>query len=445
MKRTLLLGITITLFSLPVRGQEPFQFDRRTPVVQVVERFGDCVLSVSTTRLPDRNTQDPFSRIFGTPRPTGELGSGVIIDPAGYVITNAHVVYGSDEIRVKLLDGSEYVASLLSSDVANDLALLKIDSNEPFSYVPLGRSEDVMIGETVIALGNPYGLTNTVTTGVLSAKDRSVPTEASRVRFADFLQTDASINPGNSGGALLNINGELIGINTAITRQGQGIGFAIPVDRVRKVLPDLLDLPVARGLSIGAEFDTTDEGTPPAIVVTSVDPDAQAARFGLRRGDQVERVDGRRVESLLDLKKRLLEKRAGDTLALSVRRGSLIEDIELPVEPIEQVMRRRFLRKLGFWGEQRRVRTRGAGMIEGFLVNEVREHSPATQLGLREDDVIYKIAIPDARRGQLEISTSKLDLFQAVCEHSRPGDELTIYILRRGERDALFGPLIVQD
>ncbi|MEQ8764414.1 MAG: trypsin-like peptidase domain-containing protein [Planctomycetota bacterium] len=430
------LLVAIPWVSTP-QSQEPFQFNRKTPVVQVVERFGDCVLSVSTAR--HRRSRS----IFELNRQDSGLGSGVIIDPAGYVITNAHVIAGADAIDVKLLDGRELPARLMKSDPDNDLALLKIDANEPFPYIPFGNSDDLLIGETVIALGNPYGLSNTVTTGVLSAKNRSVPTGNGH-NYDDFLQTDASINPGNSGGALLNINGELVGINTAILRQGQGIGFAIPVDRVSRVLPDLIDLPVARGLSIGADFDTiTGRNGEPEIVVASVETDSSAARYGLRQGDKIRRLDGERVETLLDFKKQLLEKEAGDTLSLAVERGDGFEDIRLPVEPVETVTRRQFLRKLGFWGEAKLVRIRDGRMISGFVIDEVRQNSPATSLGLRVDDVIYKglFQFPNQRR--FEVSMVNKDLFFAACKYAQTGDEIIVELLRRGEELPLKGTLVV--
>src|SRR5882757_8022010 len=207
----------------------------RTPVVAVVEKIAPAVVNISAESTV--RSADPFFGMFGlgTERQAQSLGSGFIIDRNGIVVTNAHVIEGASRITVTLLDGREIEADLLGSDRDADIAVLKVKSTG-LPAIPLGRSSDLMIGETVIAIGNPFGLSNTVTTGVLSAVGRTIPSERGERLFTDFLQTDASINPGNSGGPLVNILGDVIGINSAIVSGANGIGFAIPADRARRVV-----------------------------------------------------------------------------------------------------------------------------------------------------------------------------------------------------------------
>jgi S1-C subfamily serine protease len=233
------------------RADDPFL--RRTATVRAVEKVGPAVVNITTERVVRRRSPfsgfggdplfDQFFRDFFSPRTRNQtvqsLGSGVVIDPEGRVITNEHVVARASRIRVSLADGREFEATLVGADPNNDLAVLQIDTEEELPWVAPGSSRDLLVGEPVIAIGNPFGLSNTVTTGVLSATDRSINTNGRT--FHGFLQTDASINPGNSGGPLLNAEGTLIGINTAIYQGAEGIGFAIPIDVARRVVAELIE------------------------------------------------------------------------------------------------------------------------------------------------------------------------------------------------------------
>ncbi|MBW2121055.1 MAG: trypsin-like peptidase domain-containing protein, partial [Deltaproteobacteria bacterium] len=220
---------------------------RRNVVVRVAEAAGPAVVNISTRVVSGGGTNpfyefgggtlfDEFFRdFFESPsRSYSSLGSGVIIRPDGTILTNEHVILRAERIKVTLLDGREFEGRLVGSDPESDLAVIRIAGRGPFPTIAMGTSRDLMIGETVIAIGNPFGLSHTVTAGVVSSLHRSFRS-GDRV-YRDFIQTDASINPGNSGGPLLNIMGELIGINTAIYRGAQGIGFAIPVDRVKRIV-----------------------------------------------------------------------------------------------------------------------------------------------------------------------------------------------------------------
>jgi Do/DeqQ family serine protease len=250
-KKTSLLVFTFScvlhLSSVPLHAQTGNP--RITPVVSAVQKVSPAVVNISTEAMVSSNpfmSFDPFTddffRDFFDARPVQRsrksLGSGIIIKPDGYVITNAHVITRATNITVALADNRTYSARVIGADPDFDVAVLKIQTAETLPYISLGTSSDLMPGETVIAIGNPFGLSHTVTTGVISSVNRSIRTEK-RI-YEDFIQTDAAINPGNSGGPLVNINGELIGVNTAIYQEGEGIGFAIPVDKIHLIAEDLL-------------------------------------------------------------------------------------------------------------------------------------------------------------------------------------------------------------
>jgi serine protease Do len=250
--------------SQPARRAQPAQTipptvsaARRTPVVVVAHNVLPSVVNIQTEATIRRRVDpffDPFG-FFGGGRDRSytsqSLGSGFVWSSDGIIVTNNHVVEGASTITVNFNDGTRLAAKLIGVDPDSDLAVLRVEGKK-LAAAPIGTSSDLMIGETVIAVGNPFGLSGTVTTGVLSALGRSVPSEAQGRTYTDFLQTDASINPGNSGGPLLNIEGKVIGINVAIYAQAQGIGFAIPVDRAKKVIQDLLQYGEVHAAWIGA-------------------------------------------------------------------------------------------------------------------------------------------------------------------------------------------------
>jgi S1-C subfamily serine protease len=255
MRHVIVLGC-VAAFANPALAA--LDTDRRSAVVEAVERVSPAVVNVSTTQVIEQGSApfprfrdpffDEFFRDFIEPRPQRftrtSLGSGVIVRPDGHILTNQHVVLRASRITVTLADGREFEASLVGSDADSDLAVLKVDSTDPLPSVEMGTAGDLMIGEMVIAIGNPFGLSHTVTTGVVSATGRSLRSDEQV--FQDLIQTDASINPGNSGGPLLNIRGAVIGVNTAIYQKAQGIGFAVPIDRARRVVDDLISYGAVR-------------------------------------------------------------------------------------------------------------------------------------------------------------------------------------------------------
>jgi serine protease Do len=301
---------------------------RRTPIVEVVERVSPSVVNIAAESIV--RDVDPFFGSFfgGRTRKAQSLGSGLIVEASGVVITNAHVIEGASRILVVLRDGRELEADVLGSDHDADLAVLKVKAKN-LPATPLGRSADLLMGETVIAIGNPFGLSNTVTTGVLSARGRTVPSERGEARFTDFLQTDASINPGNSGGPLVNLAGQVIGVNTAIIQGASGIGFAIPADRAARVVDELLRFGELAPLWTGLRLETVDpelarrEGlaAPRGALVIKVFADSPAAAAGVRQGDLLVSIAGKPIVAKEDVTTAFYSVAPGTELAVDLRRG----------------------------------------------------------------------------------------------------------------------------
>ena len=371
----------------PAAAQTP-QSARRTPLVTVVEKVSPAVVNISAQSTV--READPFFGLFGlgTERQAQSLGSGFIIDRNGIVVTNAHVVEGASRVTVTLLDGRELQADLLGSDRDADIAVLKVKaSNLP--AIPLGRSSDLMIGESVIAIGNPFGLSNTVTTGVLSAVGRTIPSARGERLFTDFLQTDASINPGNSGGPLVNVGGDVIGINSAIISGATGIGFAIPADRARRVVDDLLRFGELQPLWSGARLLTVDPelarrsgiaGAQRGALVFKVYPDSPASAAGLQEKDVIVAAGGHPVVSREDVGTALYTAPANTPVELEVRRGGRTLKVALkPVHPPQG---------LGLQVLERSVGLKVEPVQGGLAIRQVANGSVAAERGLRPGDVI---------------------------------------------------------
>jgi serine protease Do len=360
---------------------------RRTPLVSVVEKVAPAVVNISAESTV--READPFFGIFGygTERQAQSLGSGFIVDRNGIVVTNAHVIEGASRITVTLLDGRELQADLLGSDRDADLAVLKVKaSNLP--AIPLGKSSDLMIGETVIAIGNPFGLSNTVTTGVLSAMGRTVPSERGERLFTDFLQTDASINPGNSGGPLVNVGGDVIGINSAIISGATGIGFAIPADRARRVVDDLLRFGELQPLWSGARLLTVDPelarrsgiSVKRGALVFKIYPDSPATAAGLQEKDVIVAAGGHPVTSREDVTTALYTAPPGSAVELEVRRGE--RPLKLTLKAVHPPQ------GLGLQMLERAVGLRVEPAQGGLAIRQVANGSVAAERGLRTGDVI---------------------------------------------------------
>ncbi|HOD35844.1 MAG TPA: Do family serine endopeptidase [Syntrophales bacterium] len=362
-------ALTMAVMAVPACPQPGFAARRAAAeavgatagFVELVDRVKPAVVNISTSRTV-RTPGNPFQHFFGPFRgsPFGDipdrerkqrsLGSGFIIDAAGHIITNNHVVAGAEEIRVKLADGRELPVQVVGRDSKTDIALLKMAAAvKDLQTLPLGDSDDVKVGEWVIAIGNPFGLALTVTQGIVSATGRVIGAGP----YDDFIQTDAAINPGNSGGPLINLRGEVIGINTAIVAAGQGIGFAVPSNMARAVVAQLMQKgKVVRGwIGVSTQTVTPDLAPsfglkePKGALVSEVATGSPAAAAGMKRGDVVIAFNGKEVKSVLDLPKSVAETPIGKVVPVRVIRDkkemTLRVKVEELKEPAQQPSRRR--------------------------------------------------------------------------------------------------------
>jgi serine protease Do len=378
---------------------------RRSAVVIAVEKVSPAVVNISTVVQERVSPFFPFGRddffkdffpdFFSREYQRTSLGSGVVVDGKnGYIVTNHHVVARASEIKVITADQKEYMGKSLGSDPRSDLAVIKIDAKEKLPEAKLGDSEDLMIGETVIAIGNPFGLTHTVTTGVVSALDRSVRAD-DRV-YRHFIQTDASINPGNSGGPLLNIDGDVIGINTAIYQKAQGIGFAIPINKAKRIVKELLRAGEVRPPWIGLEvqeaagdlkahFGVPEEKR--GVLVSDVYGESPAARAGFRRGDVIISLEGFPVDSPEAYHQTLAEYTMTERLTFKVFRNGKEISVSLEATSFPVVLAPElFYRRLGI-----KVADRGRKGQAGVVIEEVKPASEAGRIGLKSGDVILQI------------------------------------------------------
>jgi len=406
--------------------------ERRSPIVAAVEKVGASVVNISAERLVRRRSSlfEEFFN-FGQDRRGSRaesLGSGVITDSTGVVVTNDHVVSGASKIYVTTSDGKEYEAEVLGADADNDLAVLKVDA-KGLRAVKLGTASDLMIGETVIAIGNPFGLSNTVTAGIVSAVHRSVHGESGRT-YSDFLQTDAAINPGNSGGALVNVLGELIGINTAIVGGANTIGFAIPIDRVKRITNDLLRFGQVKSAWVGirGKTESPDEKRWSArglgLRVRTVYPQSPAAHAGIQQDDVIVAFDGRAVESKEDFETELTNSGPGKTVTLKLRRKAQERTVTLATEKAPE--------DLGLEVLRREV---GIGISQGRsspLVSSVTASSPADRTGLERGDLIL------AANGQ---KVRTLDELSRAVEAGFSRSGLVLVVVRGGVAYTLSFPL----
>ncbi|HPF41293.1 MAG TPA: trypsin-like peptidase domain-containing protein [Phycisphaerae bacterium] len=376
--------------------------ERMTPVVRVFKQASPAVVNLSTSRVVTVQRRPGFGSIFddifdtpGAPRQykAQSVGSGFVIHKDGYIVTNAHVVERAAEIKATFIDGTELDAREVAVDREHDLAVLKVEAHQPLPYLKLGRSDDLMQGETVIVIGNPLGYQHTVTTGVVSATNRELVFDASHV-YTGLIQTDASINPGNSGGPLLNILGELIGINTAIRGDAQNIGFAIPVNELHKLLPEMLDIERLRRVTFGVHFDGDYASRPAAGVrVKAVDPNTTAASVGVRPGDVLTAIDNLPTPNFMEAFSLLARTPTGQSLKLDLRRsGDSRASVEVPLadrptSDASETMRRFFgvsVREMG-----RRDRSAyGLRRSIGLVVESVSAGSVAEREGVRSGDVM---------------------------------------------------------
>lgn len=391
----------------------------------LAERLKPAVVNIRTTKTLTSGGIGPFASPFGQGGPFDQffndeffkrffgdvpqrqykqrsLGSGFIISNDGYIFTNYHVVEKADEIIVKLSDDREYTAKTVGKDKNTDIALLKIETDDSLPVAKLGDSSELRVGDWVIAIGNPFGLSQTVTAGIVSAKGRVIGAGP----YDDFIQTDASINPGNSGGPLFNLSGEVVGINTAIVAQGQGIGFAIPVNMAQSILPDLKEKgKVIRGWLGVSVQDITDElakslelKTREGALVADVFKGDPADKAGIKPKDVIIAVDGTAVKDTHDLLKVIAEKDVGHSVKITILRNGKekVYHVRIAERPDEEAFAAREMTGEFFGISVQEItpdiaRHLGLATTDGVIVRDVKGGSPADEAGIVAQDVIHEV------------------------------------------------------
>ena len=426
-------------FGLPVQAQP------LTGFADMVERIGPAVVNISTearpvvTAAPEQSPRsgpptslEEFFRNFlesfpAQRSPANSLGSGVIISPDGYLVTNYHVIARADAIKVTLLDDTELTAKVIGSDEKNDLALLKVDAKKPLAFIRLGDSDKVRAGDWVVALGNPFGLGHSVSAGIISARGRDL----GHGPYDDFLQTDAAVNPGSSGGALVNAHGELVGINTAIfTRAGgyDGVAFAIPANTVERTVKQLKQFgqPIRGWLGVQIQPVTTEIAAALGLkerhgaLVASVTPNSPAAAAGFREGDVILTYQGQALNEMRQLPRLVADTKIGTKAKVEVLRAGqrlplTVQIAQMPsqAEAAEPTLARRAESKaeratlgleLADLNDLLRQQFMLEGGTKGVVVLGINRRSPAAEANVRVGDVIVQInqqpvaTVADVRR-----------------------------------------------
>jgi serine protease Do len=398
-----------------IEGTAPGSFSN------LAERVKPAVVNISTTKTFKGKGQgnpfgrSPFNEYFGDDffkhffgdNPQRDfkqrsLGSGFIISNDGYIFTNNHVVENTDKILVKISDGKEYEAKIIGTDSKTDIALIKIKPDNNLPIVEIGDSDTLKVGEWVIAIGNPFGLEQTVTAGIVSAKGRVIGAGA----YDNFIQTDASINPGNSGGPLFNMQGKVIGINTAIVAQGQGIGFAIPINMAKNILDDLKTKgKVTRGW-LGISIQDISEDIAKSmnyknkngVLVTDVFKDDPADKAGIKVGDIITEINGKTIKDTHDLLLTTASLRVGDNAAIKALRDGKEISFQIVVAERKDKPEIALTKKSGgYFGINVQEITKdlakqlGISPDAGLIVTDVEEGSPADNVGIQPHDIIVQV------------------------------------------------------
>jgi len=406
--------------------------------VAALRRAWDAVVSIRGEKTVMDSPSSAGKADFA--RRVNGMGTGVVIDARGYIVTNYHVIDGVQQIQVTLADGKQFIARRVARDSKTDLALIKIDADGPLQTIALGTSAGLMPGEPVLALGNAFGYQHTATRGIISALHRSVQVNESQL-YDDLIQTDASINPGNSGGPLLNMKGEMIGVNVAVRAGAQGIGFAIPVDKVVAVVNQLLakvdDERIWHGVSVAAEPVRETRGSR----VDTVEPNSPAAQAGIRPGDLIIQVGDQCVTRPLDFHRALLEREPKERITMLIERDGETLKIELE---LAQADRRRkdspaTWQLLGMelepiTPEQFRRQFPHTKYRGGLLVTAVRPEGPAAAQGIRPGDILVGLHIWET------VSLSNVDYVLRRPDLATISP-LKVYILRGS--DTYYGFLMV--
>jgi serine protease Do len=415
---------------------------RRTAIVAAVDKVRDSVVNIQGRKLVRAEPSEPGN---GEPfRQVNGMGTGVIIDARGYILTNFHVVENVESIQVTLADRRGFLARLVSNDAVTDLAVIKIDAGGPLAVMPCGISSDLMPGEPVIALGNAFGYEHTVTRGIISALHREVQVSATQ-KYHDLIQTDASINPGNSGGPLLNIDGEMIGLNVAVRVGAQGIGFAIPVDEMLEIAARLVSVEQVDGVVHGVLGETRSAENERCFAVVGVRNGSAAADGGLQPGDVITAVGQVPVKRAIDFERALLGRPAGQSVAVSVQRDGQAQTLELVLpsaSPVADEFEQRAWRTLGVKlvpaskEDCQRSTSRYRG---GMRVQAVRPDSPAGRQGIRGGDILVGMHVWETiskDNVQYVLNHADFEGFQPLKFFILRGDE-TLYGFMQVKQDAV--------
>ena len=389
---------------------------------------------------PDDPLRDFFERFFGNQMPKDfkqrGLGTGFIIDKEGFILTNNHVVENADEIKVRLADEKEFSAKIIGRDPKTDLALIRIETKQPLKSLPLGDSDELGVGDWVVAIGNPFGLGNTVTAGIVSAKYRQLGAGA----YDNFIQTDASINPGNSGGPLLNTAGEVIGINSAIFSQSGGnigIGFAIPINMAKDLLPQLKTGKVIRGWlgvmiqpitpELKDKLKLEDEK---GALVADVTKGGPADEGGIKRGDVIVGFDGKEVKESKDLPFLVASTRVGKSVTVEVIRKDQRKSLEVRIGELKEIKEPQAVSEmrpyLGMIVEELTPElAEKLGQLEtrGVVVVQVDDNTPAAEAGVRPGDIILEVD---------QAPVENLDQFNRTIGTYKERDTI-LFLIKRGE------------
>ncbi len=384
-------GLTLPLLQpLTVVADDPTL--RLSPTVRAIQRAEAAVVNIQGSKMVSGGS----TQGQGSKQEVNGMGTGVIIDPRGYIVTNLHVVEDVSRIEVTLADGATAIAKLLNYDPETDLALIKIPTSKDLPTIEFGTSSDLMRGETVIAIGNPFGYQNTVTQGIISALNRNIPVNGTQ-EYKNLIQTNADINPGNSGGPLLNLDGEVIGINVAVRVGAQGIGFAIPIDSALDVMADLVAAshpqPVAHGLALTRSYS---DGVSKLMIRS--DREESGSTRNVRVCDVVETVNGVPISNRLELELLLLDQRPGGSVELGIARGEnrVSQAIALRSAPglADQDLSKTVWEQLGVRVvavPAQTVAVTGEEYQGGLRITEIRASSPAAKQRLQVGDIIVGV------------------------------------------------------
>lgn len=422
---------------------------RQTPIVRAVKRAQASAINIHSEKTASADTLFAPNKS----RKVNGMGTGIVIDERGYIATNHHVVKGVDVLRCTLKDGGVYTARVLTYDAAKDLAIIKIETGKPLPVMPLGTSSDLMLGETVIAVGNAYGYEHTVTCGILSSLSRDVEVNETQ-SYDNLLQTDASINPGNSGGPLLNMDGDLIGINVAIRAGAQRIGFAIPIDAARETIAQLISIEQIDGNWHGLLGNSYKQAEERRFEVITTMVNSPARKAGLLAGDVVVRVGDTSIVDAVDFERAWIGVRPGETKSVVIKRGGETKTLSMSIEARDgnggkptygllAVADRDFDQDSLSW-KTLGLQLAKTNLIQlgslssryrgGMKVTDVRTGSPAARNGIRKGDVLVGLHIWE---------TVNAENVAYVLEHPKLNtfNPLKFYILRGSE--TLFGHLAI--